>query len=95
MVWVDRRFPLLLRFCCHNFGRSRFLRILVDDQEFQLPRQEGANPIEIGPLAPRAQLGPTEIRIQPEVMFQPGGPDGPDKRVLGTTFLWLELAPVE
>jgi len=93
VVWVDRRFPLLLRFHCHNFGRSRFIRIKVDEQEFEVARQNGQQPVEVGPVMPRGEPGPTEICIAPEVMFSPERPDHSDKRTLGVTFVWLELQP--
>ena len=95
VVWVDRRFPLLLRFSCHNFGRSRFIRINVDDQEFEVARHEGSHAVQVGPIMPRGQAGPTEIRITPEVMFSPERPGHPDKRNLGVTFVWLELEPTD
>lgn len=93
VVWVDRRFPLLLRFHCHNFGLSRFIRINVDDQEFEIARQDRPQPIEVGPIRPRGQPGPTEIRLAPEVMFSPKQSGHADNRILGVTFVWLELQP--
>ncbi len=93
VVWVDRRFPLLLRFFCHNFGRSRFIRVKVEDQEFEIARQDKPQPIEVGPIRPRGQPGPTEICLAPEMMFSPEQQGHADKRTLGVTFVWLELQP--